>query len=270
MKIDKKLLLAAALMPLVLLSREHYAKVEPYDSVVLKSAVSGQVVSIDLDSEGKRVDDKVVIAIDDQLDRADLTTSLSTMKILDSTLSINQEMLINLKESSERQEGYYRRLSQLSTASTTQKDNAFASYIAARNQYLSTQEKIESLKKQILDLRYKIEQLRYNISKKSVRLQKSYLYKLSVRAGDYVNPGAALATIQDQSKAKLTLFLEPDEIKDIEKKKVYIDGKISPYKVEKVWNSADEKFISSYRAEIYIDTPPTPFSRLLKVELSDD
>jgi hypothetical protein len=129
---------------------------------------------------------------------------------------------------------------------------------------------VQTLKKQILDLKYKIEMLQYNISKKTIRLQNSYLYKLTVRAGDYVNPGAPLATIQDHTKAKLTLFLEPEEVVGIEGKKVFIDGKLSPYRIDKVWNSADEKFISSYRAEITIDTPPTPFSRLLKVELLND
>jgi hypothetical protein len=68
----KKTIFLVALAPLILLAKEHYAKVEPYDSVILKSAVSGQVVGVDLASEGRLVDDKVVISIDDQLDKADL------------------------------------------------------------------------------------------------------------------------------------------------------------------------------------------------------
>jgi len=58
--------------PLLVFAKVHYAKVEPYESVVLKSAVSGLVVDVDLDAEGTLVNDKRVIHIDDALDRTHL------------------------------------------------------------------------------------------------------------------------------------------------------------------------------------------------------
>ncbi len=262
----KRLLYLLAL-PALLSAKVHYAKVEPYESVVLKSAVSAQVVWVDLDSEGKMIGNKEVIHLDDMLDKADLVASQKSLEILDVTLGINQDMVFNLKKSFDRQEGYYNRLNKLSTASKTQKDTAFISYVTAKNQYLSTKEKIEGIKRQILDMQLKISKLNDSISKKSIQLTNRYLYKLTVRKGDYVNMGSALATIQDQQRAKLTLFLEPSELEAIESKKIFIDGKESSYKVNKVWNSADEKFISSYRVEIYIDSPKDSFSKLLKVEL---
>jgi hypothetical protein len=88
-----------------------------------------------------------------------------------------------------------------------------------------------------------------------------------VRTGDYVNPGTPLAAVYDISKAKLVLFLEPEELNKVKERTVYIDGKKTAYKVNKVWNVADEKFISSYRAEIYLPAPKEKFSQLLKVEL---
>jgi len=254
-------------VPAILMAKVHYAKVEPYESVVLKSAVSGQVLSVDLESEGKFIGDKEVIHLDDILDKEDLIASKKSLEILDKTLGINQEMVRNLANSLKRQKEYYERLNKLSTASKTQKDTAFNTYISAQNQYLSTQEKIETLARQILDLRFKIAKLEDNIRKKHIELKDRYLYKLSVRVGDYVNPGSPLATIQDQRRAKLTLYVEPLELVDIEKKAVFIDEKKSEYRVNKVWNSADEKFISSYRVEIYIDTPEDNFSKLVKVEL---
>jgi len=262
----KKLLYLFA-VPAILMAKVHYAKVEPYESVVLKSAVSGQVLAVDLESEGKLIGDKEVIHLDDILDKEDLVASRKSLEILEKTLVINQEMVSNLGNSLKRQKEYYERLNKLSTASKTQKDTAFNTYISAQNQYLSTQEKIETLARQMLDLRFKIVKLEDNIRKKHIQLKERYLYKLSVRVGDYVNPGSPLATIQDQRRAKLTLYVEPSELINIEKKKVIIDGKESSYKVNKVWNSADEKFISSYRVEIYIETPKDNFSRLLKVEL---
>lgn len=255
------------ILPIALLAKVHYAKIEPYDSVILKSAVSAQVKRVNLQAEGKMVRNAEVIHLDDQLDKVDLNASQKSLELLHSMLDINKEMLDSLSDTLKRQEGYYKRLNKLSTASKTQKDTAFNTFVSAKNQYLSTKEKIETLKKQILDMEYKIAKLKDNIIKKSIRLDQQYLYKLSVREGDFVNPGSPLAAIQDQSRGKLTLYLEPNELKDIEKKKIYINGKETSYKIDKVWKVADEKFISSYRTEIYIEKPKGQFSQLAKVEL---
>ncbi len=254
-------------VPIMIFAKVHYAKVEPIDSVVLKSAVSAQVIEVDLGAEGKMINNKEIIRLDDHLDQIDLTASAKSLDMLRTILKINQEIVSSLGDTLKRQKSYYERLNRLSTASKTQKDNAFGGFVSAKNQYLSTKEKIETLKKQILDMEFKIARLKDSIDKKNIHPKDRYLYKLAVRKGDFVNPGSPLATIQDHTRAKLTLFLEPSELKGIREKHVFIDGKKTAYKVDKVWNSADEKFISSYRAEIYIDTPEGYFSRLVKVEL---
>jgi multidrug resistance efflux pump len=255
------------IVPVLLFAKVHYAKVEPYESVVLKSAVSAQVTEVDLGAEGKMIGNKEVIHLDDTLDQIDLVASKKSLELLRTILGINQEVVGSLADTLKRQKGYYERLNRLATASKTQKDTAFNSFVSAKNQYLSTKEKIETLKKQILDMQYKIARLKDTINKKSIRLKQRYLYKLAVRKGDFVNPGSPLATIQDHDRAKLTLYLEPSELKNIREKRVFIDGKETAYRVDKVWNVADEKFISSYKAEIYIDTPQSHFSKLVKVEL---
>ena len=116
-------------------------------------------------------------------------------------------------------------------------------------------------------MKYKVSQLKDTVDKKSIILEEKYLYKLMVRKGDFVAPGSALAQIEDASRAKLVLFLEPEELDGIDKRTVYIDGNKTEYKVNKVWRVADEKFISSYRAEIYIPAPKNTFSKLVKIEL---
>ena len=98
-------------------------------------------------------------------------------------------------------------------------------------------------------------------------LEKMYLYEIIVRKGDYVSPGSSLARVVDTNRAKLVLFLEPDEIDQIAQKTVYLNGEKTDYKVDKVWKVADEKFISSYRAEIYLPAPQGNFSKLVKIEL---
>ena len=255
------------LTPLLIVAKIHYAKVEPYESVVLKSSVSGLVMDVDLEAEGTMVISKRVIHLDDILDKASLEDTQNSIKLLEQMLGINQEIASSLSGTVKRQEGYYTRISKLLTASKTQKDNAYSTFTSAKTQYLSTKEKIISLRKQIIDMNYKMTQLQDSISKKSILLKDQYLYKLMVRKGDFVAPGTPLAQIEDAKRAKLVLFLEPEELKGVERKKVLIDGKETVYKINKVWRVADEKFISSYRAEIYLPAPKDAFSKLVKIEL---
>ena len=79
--------------------------------------------------------------------------------------------------------------------------------------------------------------------------------------------GTPLAELKDLTSAKLVLFLEADELKDIKRKTIYINDKATDYKVSKIWVVTDKKFISSYRTEIIIKNPKESFSKLLKVEL---
>ena len=232
-------ILLLLLSPLFVFAKVHYAKVEPYESVILKSSVSALVMDVDLEAEGSIVDQKRVVYLDDRLDKINL--------------KISKENLLTLRETLKRQESYFQRINKLKTASETQKDNAFYGFASAKTQYL--------------DLQYKIAQLEDSIEKKSIILENKYLYKLMVRQGDFVNPGTALAEIKDATKAKLVLFLEPEELENIDQKTIYIDGKKTEYKVNKIWKVADEKFISSYRAEIYMPAPIGAFSKLMKVEI---
>ncbi len=260
-------ILVLLLSPLLLFAKVHYAKVEPYESVVLKSAVSGLVMHSELGAEGSMVDSKLIIHIDDKLDVINLKDTKKSIELLGETLKINKNIAKTLKVAMQRQEGHYRRMSKLKTASKTQKDNAYSTYSSAKTQYLSTEEKIVNLRKQILETKYKEVQLEDTIAKKSIALKNKYLYKLIVRKGDFVTAGSPLAQVADASRAKLILFLEPDELTELEEKIVYLDGLKTEYKVDKVWKIADEKFISSYRAEIYISAPKGAFSKLVKVEI---
>jgi len=255
------------ILPLFSYAQIHYAKVEPYDSVILKSAVSALVTEVDLDAEGRMVEGKRIIHLDDMLDKINLKETEKEIALLKKMVEVNEEMKRALAENMERQEGYYRRISKLSTASKTQKDNAYSAYTSVKTQYLGIREKIFSLQKQIIDMEYRVVQLKDTIAKKSLILTRKYLYKLMVRRGDFVAPGTPLARVDDAKKAKLVLFLEPEELKGIETKTVYLNGKKTAYRVDKVWRVADEKFISSYRAEIYIAAPKEYFSTLMKVEL---
>jgi len=254
-------------LSLTLWAQVHYAKVEPYRHVVLKSAVSGMVVEVDLAAEGTMVRKGRVVQIDDALDRVDLNDTRRSIMLLEEMVTINREIADSLAQTVRRQKGYYERIAKLSTASKTQKDNAYNAYASAKTQYLGVKEKIISLKKQLLDMRYKAARLEDTIAKKALIVDNQFLYKLMVREGDFVAPGTPLAEVEDMQKAKLVLYLEPEELADIEKKSVYLNDIKTRYRVDKVWRTTDERYISSYRAEIYIPAPKGKFSELIKVEI---
>jgi multidrug resistance efflux pump len=255
------------MLPFFLFAKVHYAKVEPYESVVLKSAVSGLVIGANYDLEGKSVISERIIHIDDNLDILNLNNSKQNIVLLKDMLKLNRDIASSLRNTMQRKEAYYKRISKLSTASKTQKDNAYSAYSAAKTQYLSTKEKIISLQKQIFDMQFKVAQLKDTVEKKSITLKDKYLNKLLVRVGDFVAPGTPLARVEDIKRAKLILFLEANELNGLASKSIYFDGNKTKYKIDKVWRVADEKFISSYRAEIVISAPKDIFSKLIKVEI---
>jgi len=253
------------LTPLFLFAKVHYAKVEPYETITLKAAVSAQVTKASVNLEGTTVS-QTIIKLDDKLDLIKLASSKKSLNLVQNMIQTNQNILSSLKESLSRQEAYYQRIENVISASKTQKNNAFYAYTNAQTQYFSTKEKIDSLKKQKLDLKYEIARLKDSIAKKSIKVNHKFLYKLLVHKGDFVNMGTPLAQVQELTKGKLVLFLEAEEIKDIKTKTIYIDDKASKLKVSKIWKVTDEKFISSYRTEIIIKHPKGNFSKLLKVE----
>ena len=260
----RKLLLI--LTPIFIFGKVHYAKLEPFETITLKSAISAQVIQSNIDLEGKIIKDRVVIKLDSKLDNIKLSSDRKALTLIKNILAINIDNLSATLESLDKQESYYNRIKNMKTISLTKKDSAFYSLNNTKKESLAIQEKIESLKKEKLNLIYNIEKLKDNISKKSIRVKGKFLDKLLVHKGDFVNMGTPLARVRDLTKGKLTIFLEDDEVKDIKLKKIYIDDKLTDYKISKVWLVTDDKFISSYRAEIVIDSPKWEFSKLLKVE----
>ncbi|SFV70477.1 hypothetical protein MNB_SV-13-1309 [hydrothermal vent metagenome] len=231
------------LSSLLLFSKVHYAKVEPYESIVIKSAVNALVLEVDLQSEGKLLKNKQIIHLDDSLDKIDLKSSQKSITLLEQMLDINKDIAQSLKHTVKRQEGYYQRLNRLSTASKTQKDNAYSAFSSAKTQYLGTREKMINLKKQIVDLEYKVKNLEDRIAKKTIIIEDKYLYKLLVGKGDFVNAGTALAEIKDISRAKLVLFLDEEDLEEISHKIIYLDDVKTDYKIAKIFLLIVLKFL---------------------------
>ena len=71
------------------------------------------------------------------------------------------------------------------------------------------------------------------LAKEEITLNNLYLKEFIVNKYDYVNVGTKIATAYDISKAKLIIYLNSEDYKDIKSKQIYLDGKKSDVKIKK-------------------------------------
>jgi len=229
------------LVVLVMLSSafatEYYAKLQPIESFEVKSSVSGKVIFSNNKIEGKKAKNTKIIEIDSYVDRIDLEQSKKKLKAIEEMMKVEEKN--------------YNRLLKVTSKSGYEKDN----------------QKIKVINYQVTkaDIEIKIANLKDSIKNKRLVEKNNYIYNVAVKKGTYVTPGTLLYESKDLSKGKLEIFVPIDDIEKIQSKKIYLDGKESSLKINKIFKVADEKHISSYKVEIVIDNPKV-FSRLVKVE----
>ena len=250
----------------LLFSKVYYSKVEPYEVRDISSNVSGLVLFVDENMIGKKLSSASYIKIDSELDEKELKYIKDKLTYLKNTVSSNEKVLENLKELLKKKRDNYEKIKLLKIKSTVEKDREFYDLINSENQYLNTQKEINSLKIQISDLQLREAYLKRSVRDKNLKAKGFTLYSISVKPGQVVGVSTPLAKVADISKAKLTIFLDEEDLQGIENKTVYLDGKKSEYKVSRVLNIADSKNISKYMAQIII-TSPDVFSKLMQVEL---
>ena len=262
----KKILSLLLLTSVALFAKEYYSKVEPYEILTISSNVSGQVTFADEKSEGKLLDKKAYIKIDDKLDRIELNNVSKKITLLKNTLKLNESMKKNYEEILAKKQKNYDNIKELKTKSVIEKDREFYDLVATQNTLISTAKEVDNLKVQINDLNLRSAQLRKSIADKSLRAKGRVLYSLNVKEGQVVNPGMELSKVADISKAKLTVYLNSKDMKGAQSKIIYLNGKKTMYKINRLWSIADATHLSSYKAEIIIKAPKY-FSELMKVEL---
>jgi len=261
-----KLYIILLLLISEIVAGEYYSKIEPVDSFYIKSSVSGQIVDVKEEYEGKNSDSTIIIHIDDKIDIMDLKSSRKKLLLLKSNIELSKESVAYTKKSMKIDQSNYNRIKDLSTYSKVQKDAKLLSLINSKNNYLKSKNSLQNLQTQKLDLELKIEILKDKIEKKNIKINNGlYIYKIYPHIGDFVNMGSPLVDVQDLSFGKLSVFVSSEDLENIENKKIYLNDKLSEYKIDKVWKVADMQNISSYRVEIIIDKPKR-FSKLIKVE----
>ncbi|MEA1956487.1 MAG: HlyD family efflux transporter periplasmic adaptor subunit [Campylobacterota bacterium] len=261
-----KFIVIVSLFTTFLFSEVYYSKVEPVEVRDISSDVSGLVLKANENLLGKKLSTKPYIIIDSELDIKELNFLKKKISYLNNTVFTNENILKNLQESLKRKRDNYEKIKSLKIKSSIEKDREFYELINSENLFLNTKKEILSLKVQITDLSLRYSQLQRTIKDKNLIADGFVLYTLLVKAGKVVSKSTPLAQIADISKAKLTIYLDKEDIYNAENKTVFIDAKKTDYKITRVVRIADSKNISKYKAEIIIDSPKV-FSNLVKIEL---
>ncbi len=218
-------------------ANEYYAKLEPIESYQVKSAVSGKVIYSNSKIEGLKANNSTIIELDSMVNKIELEQSRNKLRSIDEMIKIEKNN--------------YDRLNQVSSKSAFEKD---------------TQKlKVINLESSKADMIIKIETLKDTISNKKLEEKSNYIFNISVKEGDYVNPGTLLYEAKDLSKGKLEIFVPIAQINEIKNKEIYLDGEKSDIKISKIYEIADSINISSYKVELLLSDVKI-FSRLVKIE----
>jgi len=206
----------------LLQANQYYSKAQPLWEYHIKSDVSGKVVFCDELKEGSMGEDKVLIHIDDKIDKIELETTKAEYENLKEMIQISQRVYELDKTS-------YEKIKSLSTYSRTQKDAKLTKMLGSKNTLLSQQTNLAKLK-------LKIEALKDKIDKKNIKISsKYYIQKIYPKKGEFVNFGSPLVDIADLSFAKLTIFVTDEDLKKLENSDILIDDKKQKYKILKIF-----------------------------------
>ena len=211
------------------------AKVEPFDTYVIKASVGGEVIKTNKNLEAKNLKNALIVKLDDKVEIADLKNIQNQIDILKREIKNQQEIV-------KRKKAIYLRYKKLSSKSVEQKNVKFYDYMASFNQLLNLKSNLSNLN----DQKVKIKDL---LNKKNIKFS-GYLYEITVSKGDYVAPGVKIALGYNISKEKIDIFIPIDKINSIKNKVIYINGKKSGFKIYKIWNMTDTKYITSYKVEL--------------------
>ena len=211
------------------------AKVEPNAVFNIKSTVNGEVVFANKALEAKNVKNKVIIKINNKVERAELKNIQNQIKILKEEIK-NQESIVKKKKE------LFKRYKTLKSKSLEQKNIKFYDYINSKNQLLNLKSQLSSLLSQEI-------KLKDIINRKNIKFN-GYLYTILVEKGDYATIGRDIALGYDLSRQKLEIYVPIDKVDEIKNKIIYINNKKSNFKISKIYKVTDPKYITSYKIEL--------------------
>lgn len=221
--------------PLLLNAQIYISKVEPFESFSIDAQTSGQIIALDRNDEMKVVD-KLLIKIDDSLDKKSLNLYKQQLKLQEDKLRISTNN--------------YNKFIKIRGKSQNEKDTKYITLLDIKNS--------------ITNLKISIEKLKDTISKKNIYAKNLYIKKFFVNSGEFVNQGTKLATAYDIKKAKLVIYANKEDYKNIKDKTILIDNQKNKATFYKIDLTPDETYISAYKVELLYDSKE--FGKNVKVE----
>lgn len=223
------------LLPIFLFANNYMAKIEPKDEFSIYANTNGEITYLDKNKEMSVVNG-VVVKIDNNLEKENL-------KLYQAQLNLLNEKLVILQN-------YYTKFKNITGKSDYEKDEKYMEIIELKNS-------IKNLELSVIDTKN-------TLDKKEISLNNLYLKEFVVNKYDYVNTGTKIATAYDISNAKLVVYLNSEDFKEIKNKEIFLNGKKSTAKIKKLDIIPDKTFISAYKLELEIDSKE--FGKSVNVE----
>jgi len=217
---------------------DYVSKIEPYKHYKVSSLSSGEIEFIK-DVEFSFVD-TLVIQLDDESERIQKESLKSQIDIQKDIVEIKKRQYLSKKE--------IKRLSKY------EKLTEELNYLNAKNTLLNLKQSLAITNTQI--------------RKKAIYANNLYVGEIYVKEKMFVNAGTTLFDAYDISKLAIELFVTKEDLENIKNKEIYIDGKKSSFKIEKISNIKDSVNISTYYVKLIKENSDKSykFSNLVKVE----
>lgn len=236
-----KKLIILLIAAVILNATEYMSKVEPYTTHTISSEVSGKVNFINKLKEYTKIDKKTIVLT---LDTEDEKIQVKTLK---NSLALQNE-LVKIKKDNYKNKVKVKQLS-----------------IYNKNQeklyYLESKQSLENMQRDM--------EIQQNlIRKKEFYISNKYLNKILVSQGEYVEAGTKLYTLYDFSKSKLEVYVRNVDLLGLREKKIFIDGNLSEFSVEKIAQVRDEMRVSTYKVILSKknNTDNVNYGKVVKVE----
>ncbi len=219
----------------------YMGQIQPYEKIVVVSEVSGLVIKVDRDLEFAYVEDKKnIVKVEKKREKIELSGLKNTLHLM--------QKIYKLKKSNFQSKNRVKQIS--------------------RYEKNLEQSSVFEIQSSIANLQKNIELLKYQKEKKIFSIKERYINNIFVREGDYVDIGTKILEVYQISKSKIELYVRATEIKNLREKTILIDGKPSPFKIEKISKVRDANKLSSFLVRLVKDTTEAKgyFGDVVKVE----
>ncbi len=236
-------LLVAMFLTSSLYSDHYMAQVIPYQIHSVEAEIGGVVQSIALSKEFSYIDKPImIIKLDTTNEEIEISYLREKKNILTEALQLKNE---NLQSKSS--------IKQISKYELNQES-------------ILTLDTKNALTSTLMELKVR----ENNVEKKKFYLSGGYLGKIFVNEFEYVSPGKKLFEYFDFSKSRIDLFVVPEDIENINNKRIFIDGvQTAEWRVEKVSKVKDNERVSTYPVRLVRENKnqkQAQFGKIVKVE----